>query len=151
MRSRPATTKNSSSSVSWWCQTKLPLNFTTLTSWPFSSAMTLGLKCSVKVASFSATLILSTLLLSCRRPRRAARRNQAARHRDNRWGEALHRSVSDTKASPDDGTQLDRDGVNVALVAAHGLRHREKRSVLLVAWPTLARQFGADATRPSRR
>src|SRR5271157_2440735 len=60
MRKPPRSTRNSSSSTWWRCQTNSPRNFTTLTCCPFSSPTILGLKYSENDASFWARLTLRT-------------------------------------------------------------------------------------------
>src|SRR6478609_5779375 len=57
MRNAPRTTRNSSSSCSWLCQTNSPRNFTSFTCWPLSSATIFGDQCAVNLLSFSDRLI----------------------------------------------------------------------------------------------
>src|SRR5881227_989960 len=56
MRKRPFTTRKSSSSWSWWCQTNDPRNLTSFTCWPFNSPTIFGFHCPLNSASFSARL-----------------------------------------------------------------------------------------------
>src|SRR5262249_13162451 len=69
MRKRPLTTRKSSSSWSWGCQTNGPWNLTSFTCWPFNSPTTFGFHGALNSASFSARLSFSgTILLPLLRP-----------------------------------------------------------------------------------
>src|SRR5262249_40140737 len=48
MRNRPSTTRNSSSSASWWCQMNSPLSLTSLTCMSLISPTILGDQCSLR-------------------------------------------------------------------------------------------------------
>src|SRR5262245_28339515 len=63
LRNRPLTTRKSSSSWSWWCQTNGPWNLTSFTSWPFSSPTIFGFHWSLNCASFSPRFTFSTTAL----------------------------------------------------------------------------------------